>query len=71
MMDKAFCKSEWLVVLADALWSGNANLYPEYTSVSVRIIEAGHCYQPATRWLAILVNTAILETQHRTLLLAE
>lgn len=71
MVDKAFCMSEWMVILADALRSGNANLYPEYMSVSVRIMEASHCFQPATRWLAILVNTSILGTQYRTLLLSE
>lgn len=47
--------------------SGRCIMVRECKSISricvclVRIMEAGHCYQLATRWLAILVNTAILE----------
>lgn len=29
MVDRAFC-SEWMVVLAKALYVGKANLYPDY-----------------------------------------
>lgn len=71
MVDKAFCKSEWMVILEDALRSGNAISISRICVCLVRIMEAGHCYQLATRWLAILVNTAILGTQYRTLQLAE